>query len=479
MTAQAAAGQRFRAGRPPAKHMAAGPQNAVISAVRYYVKGVSKGMSQRKHLPSIHVPHHKNTAASETVTMPVPDEVSISMSQNIGAPCQPLVEKGDYVKVGQRIGDVDAFVSAPIFSSVSGTVKSIDQVRGSMGGFETHIVIETDKKQEISEEVKIPEINSLEDFIKAARDSGMVGLGGASFPTHIKLNPKNLDECEYLVVNAAECEPFITTDNREMVENGQDVLDGMRLIMTWLDLKKGYIGVETNKPDAIANLKRLIEQNEIRDIEIVPLPSSYPKGAERVLIYETVGKVMDAGVLPAQLGVILDNVSTIGVMAEYFKTGMPIVRRRVTIDGDAVAEPKNVYVPIGTRIADVVEFCGGYKTEPRKIIMGGPMMGRATKSDESPTMKNTSAILCFSQEKAEVKEETACLNCQRCHTACPFGLMPSIFADAYEKKDIDTLNRFNVMQCMECGSCSYTCPARRPLAMSNKLAKMMVKEASN
>ena len=337
-------------------------------------------MSQRKHLPSIHVPHHKNTAAAETVTMPVPDEVSISMSQNIGAPCKPLVEKGDYVKVGQRIGDVEAFVSAPIFSSVSGTVKAIEQVRGSMGGFETHIVIETDKKQEISEEVKVPEINSFEDFIKAARDSGMVGLGGASFPTHVKLNPKNLDECKYLVVNAAECEPFITTDNREMVENGQDVLDGMKMIMQWLNLERGYIGIETNKPDAIANMKKLIEQNEIKDMEVVPLPSSYPKGAERVLVYEVTGQTMNAGVLPAQLGVILDNVSTIGVMAEYIKTGMPIVRRRVTVDGDAVAEPKNVFVPIGTRIADVVEFCGGYKKEPRKIIMGGPMMGRATKS---------------------------------------------------------------------------------------------------
>ena len=368
-------------------------------------------MSQRKHLPSIHVPHHKNTAASETVTMPVPDEVSISMSQNIGAPCKPLVAKGDYVKVGQRIGDVEAFVSAPIFSSVSGTVKAIEQVRGSMGGFETHIVIETDKKQEVSEEVRIPEINSFEDFVKAARDSGMVGLGGASFPTHVKLNPKNLDECKYLVVNAAECEPFITTDNREMVENGQDVIDGMKMIMHWLGLERGFIGIETNKPDAIANMKRLIEQNEIKDMEVVPLPSSYPKGAERVLVYEVTGQTMNAGVLPAQLGVILDNVSTIGVMAEYMKTGMPIVRRRVTVDGDAVTEPKNVFVPIGTRIADVVEFCGGYKKEPRKIVMGGPMMGRATKGDDSPTMKNTSSILCFSQEMAEVKEETACLNC--------------------------------------------------------------------
>ena len=435
-------------------------------------------MSQRKHMPSIHVPHHKNTSASETVTMPVPDEVSISMSQNIGAPCNPLVAKGDYVKVGQRIGDVEAFVSSPIFSSVSGTVKDIVKVRGSMGGFETHIVIETDKKQEVSEEVKVPEINSFDDFVKAARDSGLVGLGGASFPTHVKLNPKNLDECEVLVVNAAECEPFITTDNREMVENGQDVLDGMKMIMHWLNLKKGIIGIEANKPDAIVNMHRLIEQNEIKDIEICELPSTYPKGAERVLVYETTGKTMNAGVLPAQLGVILDNVSTVGVMAEYFKTGMPIVRRRVTVDGDAVAEPKNVFVPIGTRIADLVEFCGGYKKEPRKIVMGGPMMGRATKSDESPTMKNTSAVLCFSKDMAEVKEESACLNCQRCHTACPLGLMPSIFADAYRDKDVEKLMKFNVMQCMECGSCSFTCPARRPLALSNKLSKFMVKEAS-
>ncbi|HHW95507.1 MAG TPA: electron transport complex subunit RsxC [Mogibacterium sp.] len=435
-------------------------------------------MSQRKHLPSIHVPHHKNTAGSETVVMPVPDVVKICMSQNIGAPCKPLVEKGDYVKVGQRIGDVEAFISAPIFSSVSGTVKDIVQSRGSMGGFETLVIIETDKKQEVSEEVEAPVIESLEDLIKATRNSGMVGLGGASFPTHVKFNPKNLDECKYLVVNAAECEPFITTDNRQMVENGQDILDGMKVVMHHMNLGKGYIGIESNKPDAIENLKRLIEQNEMNDVEIIVLPSSYPKGAERVLIYEITGQVMDAGVLPAQLGVIIVNVSTIGMLGEYFKTGMPIIRRRVTVDGDAVSEPKNVFVPIGTQVADVIEFCGGYKKEPRKIVMGGPMMGRATMSDESPTMKNTSAILCFSQEMAEVKAETGCINCQRCHSACPFGLMPSVFEEAYRNKNVDRLNRFKVMQCMECGSCSYICPARRPLSLTNKLAKNMVKEAS-
>lgn len=435
-------------------------------------------MSHGRHLPSIHVPHHKNTAGRETEVMPIPDVVKICMSQSIGAPCKPLVEKGDYVKVGQRIGDTDAFVSAPVHSSVSGTVTDIVQVRGSMGGFETLIVIETDKKQEVSEEVKVPSVDSFEDFVKAVRDCGLVGLGGASFPTHIKLNPKNLDEVDTLIVNAAECEPFITGDNREMVEDGQDVLDGMKLIMKYLDLKVGYIAVESNKPDAIENLKRLIEQNGYDDIKIHIMPSSYPKGAERVMVYEVTGKVMNAGVLPAQLGIILDNVTTVGILGNYFRTGMPLTRRRVTVDGDAVADPKNVFAPIGTQIADVVEFCGGYKKEPRKIVMGEPMMGRATKSDESVTMKNTGSLLCFSKEIAEVKEETGCINCGRCMRACPFGLVPVIYAEAYARKDVERLNRFNVMQCMECGSCSFICPARRPLSFTNKLAKGMVKEAS-
>lgn len=435
-------------------------------------------MSHGRHLPSIHVPHHKNTAGRETEVMPIPDVVKICMSQSIGAPCKPLVEKGDYVKVGQRIGDTDAFVSAPVHSSVSGTVTDIVQVRGSMGGFETLIVIETDKKQEVSEEVKVPSVDSFEDFVKAVRDCGLVGLGGASFPTHIKLNPKNLEEVDTLIVNAAECEPFITGDNREMVEDGQDVLDGMKLIMKYLDLKVGYIAVESNKPDAIENLKRLIEQNGYDDIKIHIMPSSYPKGAERVMVYEVTGKVMNAGVLPAQLGIILDNVTTVGILGNYFRTGMPLTRRRVTVDGDAVADPRNVFAPIGTQIADVVEFCGGYKKEPRKIVMGGPMMGRATKSDESVTMKNTGSLLCFSKEIAEVKEETGCINCGRCMRACPFGLVPVIYAEAYARKDVERLNRFNVMQCMECGSCSFICPARRPLSFTNKLAKGMVKEAS-
>ena len=435
-------------------------------------------MSQGKHLPSILVKHHKNTAGANTVVMPIPDVVEICMSQSIGAPCQTLVAKGDTVKVGQKIGDTDAFVSAPVHSSVSGVVKDIIQVRSSMGGMETHIVIETDKKQEISEEVKPPQVSNHEEFVKAVRECGLVGLGGASFPTSIKLDPKNLDECHVLVVNGAECEPFITGDNRVMVEQGQDVLDGMKLIMDYLNLEKGIIGIEENKPDAIENMRSLIAQNGFDNMEVQVLQSRYPKGAERVLVYETTGQVMDAGVLPAQLGVILDNVTTIATLGQYFKTGMPLVQRRITVDGDAVKNPQNVFVPVGTRIADIVEFCGGYVQEPRKIVMGGPMMGRATHSDSTPTVKNTGAILCFGKETATVKTETACINCGRCHRACPFELMPQLYAEFYDRKDVEGLNKFKVMQCMECGSCSYVCPARRPLAFTNKLAKGMVKEAS-
>ena len=399
------------------------------------------------------------------------------MSQHIGAPCKPLVKKGDYVKVGQLLGDTEAFVSAPIHSSVSGTVTGIEEVRSANGGKDTLVVIETDKLQEVYEGIEVPVANDLPEFVKAIRASGLVGLGGASFPTHIKFNPKNIDAVHTLIVNAAECEPFITSDHRLMLEDAEDLIAGCQLVMKFLGLTEGFIGIEDNKMDAIQHLDQLLAAKGITNIKTFKLQARYPKGAERVLVYEVTGKTMNAGVLPADLGIILSNVTTIAFVGQYFRDGMPLIKKRMTVDGDAVARPTNVIAPIGTQIHDVIEFCGGYKQEPRKILMGGPMMGRAIFSDELPIVKNNNAILAFSKAQALVKEETACINCGRCHQACPFKLIPTALAKAYEMRDAQALSDLKVMQCMECGSCSYICPARRPLAFFNKLGKGVVKEA--
>ncbi len=438
----------------------------------------------QKHLNSIKVSHEKHTSGCATEIMAIPETVCISMSQHIGAPCEPLVKKGDYVKVGQKIGDTEAFVSAPIHSSVSGTVKQIKTMRNVMGGYDQMVEIETDGKQEVSEDIKPPEINSLEDFISAVRASGIVGLGGASFPTHIKLNPKNLDECHDLIVNAAECEPFITSDHRLMLENADAIIDGVLAVMKWLKLERAHIGVESNKPDAIENLRKEIEaRGHSNDITVHVLRSRYPQGAERVMIYEILGKTMKAGELPAQHGVILSNVTTIAFIGQHLKTGRPLTTKRVTVDGSAVANPKNIIVPIGASIADVIEACGGYKGEPRKILMGGPMMGRAIYSDEQPIIKNNNAILAFNFEgdakRFDIKEETSCIKCGKCHGACPFDLLPVAIASAYDQRDAKKLDALQVMQCMECGSCSCICPARRPLSFINKMAKGVVKEAQS
>ena len=434
--------------------------------------------SSAKHLHSIDAGHYKNTAGCETEVMPIPDIVKISMSQHIGAPCKPLVAKGDTVKVGQLIGDTDAFVSAPIHSSVSGTVVGIETQRNAVAGNDTLVVIETDKKQELSEDTKAPEMpEDLAGFVKAVRESGLVGLGGASFPTHIKYNPKNIDDVHTLIVNGAECEPFITSDHRGMLEDTQDIIDGMKLIMKYIGLDTAYIGIEANKPDAIEKFDKMFAEQGLTNFHTFTLQDRYPKGAERVLVYEITGQHMAAGVLPADLGVILSNVTSVAFVGQYFKDGVPLIKKRMTVDGDAVATPKNVIAPIGTQIHDVIEFCGGYKAEPKKILMGGPMMGRAIFSDEMPIVKNNNAILAFSGEKAYIPEETACINCGRCHKACPFNLLPTALAAAYERRDAEELSRLQVMQCMECGSCSFVCPARRPLSFINKLGKAVVKEA--
>ncbi|MBR4035859.1 MAG: electron transport complex subunit RsxC [Oscillospiraceae bacterium] len=423
-----------------------------------------------------HVPHYKNTENCETVKMPVPKRVFVSMSQHIGAPAKACVKKGDVVAVGDVIGTAGGFISAPVHSPVSGKVFGLDEIRLSNGKVQV-VVIDTDGLQTVSENVKVPEVTDHASFVQAIKDSGLVGLGGAGFPTGVKLAPQNLDEVDTLVINAAECEPFITADYREMMECGEYVVEGAKLVKQYLNLSKVIIGIEANKPQAIAKMTELTKGLE--GFVVSTLPSVYPQGAEKVLIEQTTGKEVPKGALPAAVGCIVMNVASVGFVARYMKTGMPLVTKRVTVDGDAVAEAKNVEVVIGTPIKDIIEFCGGYSQEAGKIISGGPMMGQALTGDDIPVVKQNNAFLVFGKEKATLPDASACIRCARCVSACPMGLAPVEIALSLEVKDVEELKALHTDLCMECGSCSFVCPAKRPVAQTMKEAKDFLRKAGN
>lgn len=431
-----------------------------------------------KSLNGVKVPHSKNTAEMETVKMPVPDKVVIPMKQHMGRECTPTVKLTDLVKVGQIIGDTDAFIGAPIHSSVSGKVTKIDEIIGTDGNPIKAVEITTDKLQEIDESVKVPEVTDLQSFAAAIRASGLVGLGGAGFPTHVKLMPKNLDEVTTLLVNGAECEPYITADNRAMLEDTDDIVEGIKLVKKYMNLSTVIIGIEDNKPQAIAKLQAAVA--DIEGASVKALKAQYPQGGEKVLIYECTGKIVPEGKLPSDVGCVVMNVSSIAFVAKYMRTGMPLITKRLTVDGDAIAEPKNVEVAIGTSFSDVIDFCGGFKAEPKKIIMGGPMMGFAVPTINYPVLKNNNAILAFSAAKAAEAEkpETPCIRCARCVNACPFSLMPAAIEKAYKAGNVDALKALKVNLCMECGCCAYVCPAKRNLVSVNRLAKKMIVERS-
>lgn len=425
-----------------------------------------------KHLSGVSVPHHKDTAKMATVTMPIPDTVRIVMIQHMGAECTPLVKAKDPVKVGQKIGESTAFLSAPIHSSVSGQVKAIEDFITPAGARTKAVVIETDKLQEVDESIAPPVIHSFEDFIQAIKESGLVGLGGAGFPTHIKLNPKNRDQVDTLVINAAECEPYITSDVRAILEEGEHLIAGMATVMEQLGLSHGIIGIEDNKPEAIAYLESIKKDN----MTIKVLQSKYPQGGEKVLIYETTGRIVAEGMLPADVGVIVMNVSSVIFLDKYLHTGMPLISKRLTVAGGAVAQPQNVLVPIGTAFGEVIEFCGGYKAEPQEILMGGPMMGIAVYDDNFPVLKNNNAILALTAAELKPTRESACIRCGKCMAACPFDLMPAAIERALKAENAEELKNLKVHLCMECGCCSYVCPAKRDLVLSNRLAKKFLRD---
>lgn len=387
---------------------------------------------------------------------------------HMGAPCDVLVKVGDHVKVGQKIGDSQAAFSVPVHATVSGKVTAVADYQTAMGAVCKAVEIEPDGEQTVSEDVKPPVITDKESFIKAVRESGVCGLGGAGFPTHIKLNPKT--PIDTIVINAAECEPYITADYREMMENTEDVLNGIRLVKERLGIKNAKIAVEANKPEAIKKFEDMAKNDDT--IDIVTLPSAYPQGAEKVIIYNSTGRVVEEGKLPSDVGVIVLNVSTAAFIYRYSKTGMPFMTRRITVDGNAVAEPKNVFAQVGTPFEDVLRFCKTDIDSIRKLISGGPMMGMSIPDIAMPVMKTTNALLAFNHY--DERQTSACIRCGRCVRVCPMGLMPAEIDKAYKIKDIEDLKALKVMLCMNCGSCTFVCPANRKLAETNQLAKALI-----
>lgn len=396
------------------------------------------------------------------------------MSMHIGAPSKVLVKAGDEVKVGQKIGEAGGFVSAPVHSSVSGKVKSVDEILMANGSRSACVIINTDGLQEVSEEVKPPEVADAASFVSAIRESGLVGLGGAGFPASVKLSPKDPSAIDVLLINGAECEPFITSDMRTMLDEGEYVIKGINYVKKYLGMKRAIIGIEDNKPKAIEHLKELCSKEE--GIEVVSLPASYPQGGEKVLIYNILGRIVPQGKLPSDVGVIVMNVTSAAFLAKYMETGMPLVEKCLTVDGSAVANPQNVIAPVGTPFKDIFDFCGGFKKEPKKVLMGGPMMGIAIPSLDLPMVKNNNAVLAFSKDEALLPPTTACIRCGKCIAACPMNLSPVELEMAYQKKDAQRLKDLKIDLCMECGCCSFVCPARRDLVLNNKLSKAYVRE---
>lgn len=429
--------------------------------------------------PGAPVPHRKNTKDMETVEMSVPALVTIPMSMHIGAPCTPKVKVGDTVYVGQVIGDSDAFVSAPIHSSVSGTVKKIDTILSSNGANTPCVIIESDKEQTPDPSIQPPKIESNDDLVKAIRNSGLVGLGGAGFPAHVKLNPapEVKAKVDTLVINGAECEPYLTADVREILESSGDIISGINTVSKLLEVKEAIIGIEDNKPEAIKLMRELASKNSGVTIKVHSLPSRYPQGAEKVLIEQCTKRQVPPGKLPADVGVVVMNVTSVAFLARYLKTGMPLISKRVTVDGSAVNEPKNVRALIGTPVKDVIAFCGGYKGEPAKLLYGGPMMGTPIVTDEQPILKNTNGILAFNRAEAESFEESDCIRCARCVNACPMNLMPTLLEQNTRMGRADELARLNVMTCMECGCCSFVCPANRRLVQTIRIGKTVLRNS--
>lgn len=427
------------------------------------------------HLKGVHVPHAKKTSDSSAIRMTAPKNVILPTVMHIGAPATPIVKKGDYVYVGTLIAEQNGEVSSPVHATVSGTVTAVEDYLLAGGNTVPAIRIESDGQMIPDPKIAPPQIKNKSDFIEAMKQSGIVGLGGAGFPTYAKYNSEKASQIKELIINAAECEPYITSDSVTMTANADDISYGIDAFIKYFDIEKVIIGIEKNKPRAIKCMKELGLKNS--KIQVKILSPVYPQGAERVLIYHTTGKKIPVGMLPVDFGCSVSNSSTIAAIGRYLKTGMPLVEKCITVDGNAVSQPKNIIAPIGTSLSDVFEFCGGFTDAPKKVIYGGPMMGITVPDLSAPVLKNTNAVLAFTQKHARALKTTPCIKCSACVNVCPLGVNPIAISKALRNNDIPALKKAGTQLCMECGCCAFVCPAKRPIVQNNKLAKAALKKA--
>jgi len=427
------------------------------------------------YLSGIHVPHRKNTQNSPTIRIDTPKTVSIPMSMHIGKPAVPTVKVGDLVKVGTKIGEADGYISSNVYASVSGKVTKLADYLMSNGITTTAVVIESDGLMTADESITPPVVNDRQSLVAALKESGIVGLGGAGFPTQVKFDV-DPEQIEYLIINGAECEPYVTSDTVTMMTRADDMAYALKALNGCMGIKRVIIGIENNKKEAIANMKNMAASVTECSVQVKALPSVYPQGGEKVLVYHTTGRVIPTNKLPINVGCVVINCTTLAAIGAYLKTGMPLVEKCVTVDGKAVKSPQNVIAPIGTSMNDLIECCGGLTEQPAKLIYGGPMMGITVPSADVPVLKNTNAILALTNKEARLPKTTACIRCGACINTCPFGLAPAAINRAYDNKDAESLKELSVDTCMECGCCSFVCPANRPLVQKNKLAKQFLRE---
>ena len=406
-------------------------------------------------------------------------EVLLPLSQHIGAPSTPIVAVGDVVTVGQKIAEANGYVSSPIYASVSGTVTKIEDYLRSDGKIVPAIRINSDGNMTKNENITPPAVEDLDGLISAARESGLVGLGGAGFPVSVKLDALKKGSVDKILINGAECEPYITCDTHTMLYDDEWIKKGVALLLRFSEtVDEIIIGIEKNKPECIKKMTEIFSDE--KKVRVKALPSTYPQGGEKVLIYNTTKRIIPEGKLPADVGVVVMNVTTLAILAKYVETGMPLVERRVTVDGSAIADPKNIIAPIGTSFRELIEVAGGLKEPCGKALYGGPMMGIPAASLDEPTLKTTGGITVLNVKDSIKSEPTACIHCGRCIRSCPMNLSPVDFAKAIETEDKDEkiaiLKKNKIMLCMECGCCSYVCPANRLLVQNNRIGKALLRE---